>query len=73
MNLDNLFQNFCKKNNLEINTHQLAIIDQLKNFHKLNFNRSILNKLFLKNDLKTAFYLHGGVGVGKTMILNFFF
>ena len=30
MNLDNLFQNFCKKNNLEINSYQLTIIDELK-------------------------------------------
>ncbi len=73
MNLENLFKNFCKKNNLEINVYQLAIIDQLKSFYKLNFNQSIFNKLFSKVDLKPAFYLYGGVGVGKTMILNFFF
>ncbi len=73
MNLENLFKNFCKKNNLEINLYQLAIIDQLKSFYKLNFNQSIFNKLFSKIDLKPAFYLYGGVGVGKTMILNFFF
>ena len=73
MNLENLFKNFCKKNNLGINVYQLAIIDQLKSFYKLNFNQSIFNKLFSKIDLKPAFYLYGGVGVGKTMILNFFF
>ena len=49
MNLDNFFQNFCKKNNLEVNNYQLAIIDQLKSFYKLNLNQSILNKLFSKN------------------------
>ena len=68
MNLDNIFKNFCKKNNLEINTYQLAIINKLKNYYRSNFK-----KLFLKKDLKPFFYLHGGVGVGKTMILNFFF
>ncbi len=73
MNLDNLFQNFCKKNNLEINSYQLIVIDELKSYYKLNFNKSILTKFFLKNNSKLAFYLHGGVGVGKTMILNFFF
>ena len=73
MNLENLFKNFCKKKNLEINVYQLAIIDQLKSFYKLNFNQSIFNKLFSKIDLKPGFYLYGGVGVGKTMILNFFF
>ena len=73
MNLNNLFQNFCKKNNLEINTYQLTIIDELKNYYNLNFNKSFLNKFFSKNNSKPAFYLQGGVGVGKTMILNFFF
>ena len=73
MNLNNFFQNFCKKNNLEINSYQLIVIDELKSYYKLNFNKSILNKFFSKNDSKLAFYLHGGVGVGKTMILNFFF
>ena len=73
MNFKNLFQNFCKKNNLEINSYQLVIIDELESFYKLNFNKSILNKFFLKKNSKTAFYLYGGVGVGKTMILNFFF
>ncbi len=73
MNLENHFIKFCKKNNLEINVYQLTIIDQLKSFYKLNFNQSIFNKLFSKIDLKPAFYLYGGVGVGKTMILNFFF
>jgi len=73
MNLNNQFQNFCKKNNLEINTYQLTIINELKNYYNLNFNKSFLNKFFLKKNSKPAFYLQGGVGVGKTMILNFFF
>ncbi len=73
MNLENLFKNFCKKNNLEINSYQLTVIKELKSYYKLNFNKSILNKFFLKNNSRLAFYLHGGVGVGKTMILNFFF
>ena len=73
MNLNNLFQNFCKKNNLEINSYQLIVIDELKSYYRLNFNKSILKKFFSKNNSRLAFYLHGGVGVGKTMILNFFF
>ena len=73
MNLDNLFKNFCKKNNLEVNSYQLSIIDELKSYYDLNFNKSILNKIFSKKNSKPAFYLYGGVGVGKTMILNFFF
>ncbi|MDC0240624.1 cell division protein ZapE [Candidatus Pelagibacter sp.] len=73
MNLDNLFKNFCKKNNLEVNSYQLSIIDELKKYFNFNFNKSILNKIFSKKNSKPAFYLYGGVGVGKTMILNFFF
>ena len=73
MNLNKLFQDFCKKNNYEINNNQLNLIDQLKNFYNLNINKSFLKKFFSKNNSKSAFYLHGGVGVGKTMILNFFF
>ena len=73
MNLKNLFQKFCKKNNLEINSYQLKVIDELKNYYNVNFNKSFLKKFFSKNNSKKAFYLHGGVGVGKTMILNFFF
>tara|TARA_B110000003_G_scaffold43788_1_gene41243 strand:+ start:396 stop:1448 length:1053 start_codon:yes stop_codon:yes gene_type:complete len=73
MNLNKLFQDFCKKNNYEINTNQLNLIDKLKNFYNLNINKSFLKKFFSKNNSKSAFYLHGGVGVGKTMILNFFF
>ena len=73
MNLDNLFHKFCKKNNLEINTYQLAIIDKIKSYYNCNFNKSIFKKFFLKNNVKQVFYLYGGVGVGKTMILNFFF
>ena len=73
MNLNNLFQNFCKKNNLEINVYQLTIVNKIESFYTSNFNKSIFKKLFLKNNSKQVFYLHGGVGVGKTMILNFFF
>ena len=73
MNLNKLFQDFCKKNNYEINNNQLNLIDQLKNFYNLNINKSFLKKFFSKNNSKSAFYLYGGVGVGKTMILNFFF
>jgi len=73
MNLNQLFQNHCKKNNLEINSNQLNLINELNNFYDLNFNKSFLKKIFSKNSSKPGFYLHGDVGVGKTMVLNFFF
>ena len=73
MNLNQSFQNYCKKNNLEINSNQLNLINELNNFYNLNFNKSFLKKIFSKESSKPGFYLHGDVGVGKTMVLNFFF
>jgi len=73
MNLKELFLNHCKKNNLEINPNQLELVDQLNNFYNLNFNKSFLKKIFSNKNTRPGFYLQGDVGVGKTMILNFFF
>jgi len=73
MNLNKLFLNHCKKNNLEINYNQLELIDELNYFYNLNFNKSFLKKIFSKKNSKPGFYLQGDVGVGKTMILNFFY
>jgi len=74
MNLNKLFQDYCKKNNLEINPNQLNLIDELNSFYNQNFNKSLLKKIFTKQqNSKTGFYLQGDVGVGKTMILNFFY
>jgi cell division protein ZapE len=72
MNFNKLFLNHCKKNNLEINSNQLKLINELNNFYNLNFKKSILNKIFSNKNSKPGFYLYGDVGVGKTMILNFF-
>ena len=72
MNLNKSFLNYCKKNNLEINPNQLDLIEELNLFYNQNFNNSILKKIFTKQNSKTGFYLQGDVGVGKTMILNFF-
>ena len=38
MNLNKLFLDYCKKNNLEINSNQLDIIEELSKFYNLNFN-----------------------------------
>ena len=73
MNLNKLFINYCKKNNLEINLNQLDLIEELNLFYNHNFNKSLLKKIFTKQNYKTGFYLQGDVGVGKTMILNFFY
>ncbi len=73
MNLNKLFLSFCKKNSYEINKNQLDLIDDLNNFLNENFSKSFLNKIFSNQKIKPGFYLQGDVGVGKTMILNFFF
>ena len=73
MNLNKSFLNYCKKNNLEINPNQFDLIEKLNLFYDLNFNKSFLKKIFSKNNSKLGFYLQGDVGVGKTMILNFFY
>ena len=73
MNLNKLFIEFCKKNNLEKNSNQLDLIEELNQFYNLNFNKSFLKKIFTNKDSKPGFYLQGDVGVGKTMILNFFY
>ncbi|MDA7713954.1 cell division protein ZapE [Candidatus Pelagibacter sp.] len=73
MNLDKLFKDYCKKNNLEINPNQLYLVEELNLFYIHNFNKSLLKKIFTKQNFKKGFYLQGDVGVGKTMILNFFY
>ena len=73
MNLNKLFIEHCKKNNLEINSNQLDLIKELNQFYNLNFNKSFLKKIFSKKNSIPGFYLQGDVGVGKTMILNFFY
>ncbi len=73
MRLNNQFLNYCKKYNLEINPNQVNLLKELNNFYDINFNKSFLKKIFSKQETKTGFYLQGEVGVGKTMILNFFY
>ena len=73
MNLKKFFLKHCNSNKFEINQNQLNIIDNLKDYYNKNFNQSFIDKIFKKKDIKLGFYLVGDVGVGKTMILNFFF
>ena len=73
MNLRKLFINHCKKNKFEINESQLSIIDNLKVFYKSNFKTLNFFNIFEKKNKKLGYYLVGDVGVGKTMLLNFFF
>ena len=73
MNLKKLFLGHCETNQYEINQDQVDIVKNLKIYYSDNFNQSMFNKIFKKKNYKQGFYLVGDVGVGKTMILNFFF
>jgi len=71
-NLKRDFSNYCKVNKLKINNNQIKVIELLIKFYINCFNKSFFN--FFKNkDKKLGFYLFGDVGVGKTMLLNFFY
>ena len=73
MNLKKHFLEHCEFEDYEINQNQIKIIDDLKKYYIENFKQNLIAKFFKKKDIKLGFYLMGDVGVGKTMILNFFF
>ena len=71
-NLEDKFNQYCNSKNFEINENQFLVINKLQDYFKKNFKSNFL-KFFSKDYSKKGFYLYGDVGVGKTMILNFFF
>ena len=73
MNLKRLFFKHCKDHKYEINQNQFDIINYLKIYYTENFRKNFLFDFFRNRNDKVGFYLVGDVGVGKTMILNFFF
>ena len=73
MNLKKLFLNYCKTKGLEINDNQITTIETINKFYQNNFNLGFFANLFKKKENIIGFYLQGNVGVGKTMILNFFY
>ena len=67
------FLKFCLDNKFQQNEKQFKALDALIKFYK---KESLLKKIlskFFHPQKKKGFYLQGGVGVGKTMLLNFFF
>jgi len=72
LNLEEKFKIHCNTQNLELNPNQITLVKKLDNFYKENFKSTLLN-FFSKQSSKKSFYLYGDVGVGKTMILDFFF
>jgi len=71
-NLEEKFNLYCNSENLEVNPNQLLAINRLEEYYKKNF-KSFIQNFFSRENLKKSFYLYGDVGVGKTMILDFFF
>ena len=66
------FISLCEDQDLEVNINQINVIKKLEKYYRINF-KSFFSKLFSKKLSQKGFYLYGDVGVGKTMILNFFF
>ena len=73
MNLKKSFLKYCLENKFEINQNQIDIINKLNNYYQINFKKNFIKKFLNKDKDNLGFYLVGDVGVGKTMILNFFF
>ena len=71
-NLKKLFLDNCSKNKFEVNINQIIIIKLLIVFYKENFKKNFFRNLLKDKKIKQGFYLSGDVGVGKTMLLNFF-
>ena len=71
-NLKKKFSNYCKVNKLKINSNQISVIELLIKFYISCFEKSFFD-LFKDKNKKLGFYLFGDVGVGKTMLLNFFY
>ena len=73
MNFKKIFIDHCKIKGFEININQIEIVEIINQFYQGNFNHNFFSNLFFKKKKKLGFYLQGDVGVGKTMILNFFY
>ena len=70
----NKFLKFCSEQKFQKNKEQIKALELLIKFYKNeSFLTKILSKIFFKQKNILGFYLQGGVGVGKTMLLNFFF
>jgi len=66
------FISYCNNQQLEVNLNQIQVVKKLEQYYQVNFE-SYFSKLFSKKLPQKGFYFYGDVGLGKTMILNFFF
>ena len=68
------FDSFCKKNNIKKNEEQLNLVEKFDEFNAIiNKDKTLLKKIFSKAPTQLGYYIHGDVGVGKTMICNEFY
>ena len=72
-NLEQEFHSYCTDGNLEFNLNQVNVVKKLEEYYSQNFDSSFLNLVFRNKINKKGFYLYGDVGVGKTMLLDFFY
>ena len=70
INIKSSFLDFCERNKYEKNEKQFELIKDIELF--FSSKKPIFN-LFSKSNKPNCLYVHGDVGVGKTMILNFVF
>ena len=73
MNFKKLFLEHCNTKGFEINESQVNTVKMIDKFYQESFNNYFLTNFFSTKKYKNGFYLQGDVGVGKTMILNFFY
>lgn len=67
------FLEYCLKNKLKVNKSQIEVIDLLNIFYDNSLKKKKISNFFKKKKEILGFYLSGGVGVGKTMLLNFYY
>jgi len=72
-NFKSNFLKYCSVNKLKINNNQIEVIGLLKIFYNNCFKKYFFLRFFTKKSKILGFYLSGDVGVGKTMLLNFFY
>ena len=71
--MKNFFLEYCLSNKYQQNDAQIKALELLISFSKGKFSNNSWLNFFEEKKHKLAFYLYGDVGIGKTMLLNFFF